>query len=284
MPAPAPAAAPNTVAGAVAPVQFNPMVFCSPAFYKSLFNIDTADVVARLRLALYPFGTTQFLSVAGPNPDMYGPLWVCATLVFVIGASSNLASWVRFKPDDLQSLWEYDFTKVTAAMFTVFGWALGAPLVLWGLLQYVGVVSPALQLVTLLCVYGYSVAVFIPAAVSARPLASKRPRRAGSGSTCPLAHYRRSTAPLRICRHLTATRVPPRHIPCLQLVCVLPSTVLQWMCVMAATLTSSVFVLKAVWPSIRDGAPPSQGRTLVLATFAAQVGFGLALKFYFFSF
>lgn len=77
---------------------------------------------------------------------------------------------------------------------------------------------------------------------------------------------------------------PPSPLPPLQLACVLPSTVLQWVSVMAATLTSSVFVLKAVWPSIRDGAPASQGRTLVLATFAAQVGFGLALKFYFFSF
>lgn len=142
------------------------MMCLSPAFYKSLFNVDTVDVTARLKLALYPFVPAHFLTTIGPNPDMYGPLWVCATLVFVIGASSNLASWVNFKPTEMVSLWHYDFTRVTAAMFTIYGWALGAPLVLFALLQYVGVASPALGLINLLCVYGYSVAVFIPAAVS----------------------------------------------------------------------------------------------------------------------
>jgi len=141
----------------------NPMLLLSPAFYKTLFNVDTADVVARLRLALYPFVATPFLSVAGANPDMYGPLWVCATLVFVIGASSNLASWVLFKPDAAISLWSYDFTKVVEAMFTVYGWALGAPFVLYAVLSYIGVQT--LGLVMLLCVYGYSCAAFIPAAV-----------------------------------------------------------------------------------------------------------------------
>lgn len=66
--------------------------------------------------------------------------------------------------------------------------------------------------------------------------------------------------------------------------CILPNAGLQWSAVIASTLTSSVFVLKAVWPAIRDGAPPPQGRTLVLATFAAQVVFGILLKTYFFSF
>ena len=73
------------------------------------------------------------------------------------------------------------------------------------------------------------------------------------------------------------------HPRTLQLLCVLPNSGLQWSAVVASTLTSSVFVLKAVWPSIRDGAPPGQGRTLVLATFAAQLCFGFALKIYFYT-
>lgn len=77
--------------------------------------------------------------------------------------------------------------------------------------------------------------------------------------------------------------LPSISLP-LQILCTLPNSGIQWTGVVLSTLTSSVFVLKAVWPSIRDGAPPSAGRSLVLATFAAQVAFGIVLKLYFFSF
>ena len=70
--------------------------------------------------------------------------------------------------------------------------------------------------------------------------------------------------------------------PC-QVLCVVPYGSLQWSIVSLASLISSAFVLKTVWPSIRDQAPGTQGRTIVLATFAAQVAFGILLKVYFFS-
>ncbi len=36
----------------------------------------------------------SFFETVGDNPDLYGPLWINATLVFVIGVASNLSSWV----------------------------------------------------------------------------------------------------------------------------------------------------------------------------------------------
>ena len=140
------------------------MLLLSPGFYKQLFNVDTADVVARLRAALYPFRATHFIDIVGATPDLYGPFWVAATLVFAVGAGGNLASWGSFSHEAAVSLWKYDFTLVTLACAFIYGWALGAPLVLWFALQYVGV--SALGLVTLICVYGYSLAIFVPAAVS----------------------------------------------------------------------------------------------------------------------
>ena len=141
----------------------NPMVLLSPAFYKQLFDVDTADVAARLRAAVYPFSTAHFLDLVGAKPDLYGPFWVAATLVFVVGAGANLASWGRFSSDPAVSLWKYDFKLVTLALACVYGWALGAPIVLWVALQWAGV--SALGLTMLVCVYGYSIAVFVPAAV-----------------------------------------------------------------------------------------------------------------------
>jgi hypothetical protein len=63
----------------------------SSSFYRQLFDVDTDNVVQRLALAVNPLSQVAFLSTG--NPDLYGPVWVSATLVFVIGACSNFASW-----------------------------------------------------------------------------------------------------------------------------------------------------------------------------------------------
>lgn len=59
------------------------------------FDVDTDDVVARLRKALVPSaGDQSLLAEVQGKPDLYGPFWVCTTLIFVIGAAANFASWV----------------------------------------------------------------------------------------------------------------------------------------------------------------------------------------------
>lgn len=69
-----------------------------------------------------------------------------------------------------------------------------------------------------------------------------------------------------------------------QILCVTPVTVVQWLAVLAATLVSGLFVVKALWPAVRDGVPAPQGRALLLAVLGAHITFGLVLKLYFFSF
>ncbi len=67
----------------------------SPSCHQhQLFNVDTVDVVLRLRRAAWPFFSQSFFETIGDNPDLYGPVWICTTLVFVIGVASNLSSWV----------------------------------------------------------------------------------------------------------------------------------------------------------------------------------------------
>jgi hypothetical protein len=93
--------------------------------------------------------------------------------VFIIGASSNLASWFAFSPDKAVSLWKYDFTLVTVSLFTVFGFILIAPACVWFALNYLGAHATSsaaahhrLGIITLLCIYGYSISIYLPAAVS----------------------------------------------------------------------------------------------------------------------
>lgn len=64
----------------------------------------------------------------------------------------------------------------------------------------------------------------------------------------------------------------------------MPITAIQWLAVLTATLISGLFVVKALWPAVRDGLPTPQGRALLLAVLGAHITFGLVLKLYFFSF
>jgi len=119
---------PSAAIPIVDPAIASPLSCITPSFYTHLFNVDTEDVIARLRHAAWPLQPTTFLQSFGAKPDLYGPLWLCATLVFVIGASANLAAWLTFSPTSSPAygtaatgLWKYDFKLVTLALCVVFG-------------------------------------------------------------------------------------------------------------------------------------------------------------------
>lgn len=105
------------------------------------------------------------VSLFTTKPDLYGPMWICATLVFLIGAMANLGSWATFSPSasatDSSSPWKYDFSLVTQAFFLVFGSVVVVPSAAWAVLRYHG--APAVTLVTLVCLWGYSLVHYIPA-------------------------------------------------------------------------------------------------------------------------
>jgi len=87
---------------------------------------------------------------------MYGPFWICSTLVFVTAALGNFAAYLSTNA----ASWHYDVNKVSWAAFMFYGYVAVIPLGLYFLLKYLGVVS---GLVQLWCLYGYSLFVFIPA-------------------------------------------------------------------------------------------------------------------------
>jgi len=95
------------------------------------------------------------------KPDLYGPLWVSATLVFLIGAMANLGAWATFDPSGGESLWQYDFSLVTQAFFLIFGALALMPTAAWFVLRYHG--APPVGFITLVCLWGYSMVHYIPA-------------------------------------------------------------------------------------------------------------------------
>eukprot|EP00658_Telonema_sp_P-2_P004379 TRINITY_DN1163_c0_g1_i2.p1 TRINITY_DN1163_c0_g1~~TRINITY_DN1163_c0_g1_i2.p1 ORF type:complete len:162 (-),score=30.98 TRINITY_DN1163_c0_g1_i2:899-1384(-) len=65
----------------------------SVEFYRQYFDVDTDQVQSRIMKALKPM-SSSFIDEVGPNPDLYGPFWISATLVFVTAAAGNLASYI----------------------------------------------------------------------------------------------------------------------------------------------------------------------------------------------
>ncbi|GAB6028876.1 Yip1 member 1 [Chamberlinius hualienensis] len=138
--------------------------FFSFAYYQKYFDVETNQVLSRILWSMIPRRSSNYLeSHIRPNPDLYGPFWICATLVFAVGISGNLASYLaNAGKDDFHS--KYDFHKVSIAATVVYTYASIVPLSLWLILWY-RKNDAKYTLLEILCIYGYSLAIYIPVSV-----------------------------------------------------------------------------------------------------------------------
>lgn len=90
----------------------------------------------------------------------YGPFWICTTLIFV---SASIGTSVTYLADRLNHKnWDYDIHLLTWSATVLYGYAVFVPIILYIVMKYLSV---PLGLVQLLCLYGYSLFIFIPAVV-----------------------------------------------------------------------------------------------------------------------
>eukprot|EP01061_Rhynchopus_euleeides_P009204 TRINITY_DN18333_c0_g1_i1.p1 TRINITY_DN18333_c0_g1~~TRINITY_DN18333_c0_g1_i1.p1 ORF type:complete len:401 (+),score=130.14 TRINITY_DN18333_c0_g1_i1:79-1281(+) len=165
--------------------------FFKMAYYQKFFNVDTADVVERLRWSAF-LVTPRYMKpraerdVGNSRPDMYGPLWVSTTLWVVMAVCDVLAENVsRYRdsnktaPATLVPLtaspevttaspssgndWEFDFEYVVLTLATSYAYVLGVPLLLWCILRYKDVGNISLS--KLICLYGYAMSPMVIGAV-----------------------------------------------------------------------------------------------------------------------
>ncbi|XP_028780877.1 protein YIPF1 homolog [Neltuma alba] len=127
------------------------------AAYKPYFDVDTVDVLERIKDSLFPFRGT-FNEKTASSPDLYGPFWICTTLIFVAASIGTFVTYVAHKLKKEQ--WNYDINLVTWSAGLFYGYVIIVPLCLYVILKYFS--APA-GLVQLFCLYGYSLFVFIPA-------------------------------------------------------------------------------------------------------------------------
>lgn len=129
----------------------------SVAAYQPYFDVDTSDVLDRIKESLIPF-KGSFTEMVSNNPDLYGPFWICTTLIFVAAAIGTFVTYVAHKLQEKE--WNYDINVVTWSAGLFYGYVTVVPLALYVVLKYFSAPS---GLVQLFCLYGYSLFVFIPA-------------------------------------------------------------------------------------------------------------------------
>jgi hypothetical protein len=112
------------------------------------FEVSTQDVIAHLKAASTP-SKRDF----GNNLDLYGALWVPASVAFLAFAFGSLTTWLRTNRD-----FEYNFGSLVSAFFWLMGFVFGAPFLFkyWGEDQ---------EVVNLMSLFGYSTIYIVPPAL-----------------------------------------------------------------------------------------------------------------------
>ncbi|XP_050381850.1 LOW QUALITY PROTEIN: uncharacterized protein LOC126798830 [Argentina anserina] len=145
------------VSGSDEPQQSGWLRTFSVSTYKAYFDVDTSDVLERIKDSLLPY-SGAFNEKTTNNPDLYGPFWICTTLIFVAAAIGTFVTYVAHKVKSQE--WSYDINVVQWSAGLFYGYVTIVPLVLYVIIN---VFSAPAGLVHLFCLYGYSLFVFIPA-------------------------------------------------------------------------------------------------------------------------
>jgi hypothetical protein len=129
-------------------------------FYRRFWNVDSMDVLKRCARSLWPF-KYDFLESVKDNPDFYGPFWISTTLIFVMAAAANFAYYLDavINPD---KIYQYDFYKLIYGAGVIYGYAFITPVLFW---LYVKWIDLNMNLIDILCIYGYSLFVYSPVAL-----------------------------------------------------------------------------------------------------------------------
>jgi len=234
----------------------NEIPFCgclTVRYYQPYFDVDTKDVLARILNSLFYCRAgpgENFLALTTDKPDAYGPFWIATSLLFSVAVSSHISRWLSSWMSGLN--WEYNFESVVTSASIVYGFAVAVPLVMYIILGQYGA---RFKYITALCLYGYSLFVYIPATV--------RSKLAFFLKTRPHFPYH------------CIFRIHP------QFVCAMPSDAMSWVALFGAAAVSGLFLLRNLAPVIATHAQRHEMPLLGLIGIL-QVALSLSLKFGFY--
>lgn len=102
---------------------------------------------------------SNFMALIEQKPDAYGPFWISTTLVFVAAVTSHFSSWVSAWLTG--KIWVYNFDEILSISSVIYGFSGSVPLIIWFILRQMG---STMKLINAVCLYGYSLTIFVPAA------------------------------------------------------------------------------------------------------------------------
>jgi hypothetical protein len=111
--------------------------------------------VSRVIAGMIPF-PWNLSSLTMSNPDLYGPFWLCMTLILTTALSGNLATLFSGS-----TKWEFHFHEVIVLTAVIYSYTWCLPFLLWGFMIW-RKTDDRYSLLQLLTIYGYSMAAFIP--------------------------------------------------------------------------------------------------------------------------
>ena len=120
------------------------------------FNVELNDIKLKLKGSLIPMNKSFYQSIE-VNADLYGPFWIFTTIIFLISLIGNFSSYIHAEDKEK---FVYDYNHVPHAIFIIYGFGFGAPLILWLIMKFIFRID--IDLVTNLCIYGYSYTILIP--------------------------------------------------------------------------------------------------------------------------
>lgn len=138
------------------------------SFYSRFFDLNTEDFFSNLRSNLHPANRAAAERDAEEDTttELYGAIWVTATLVFAMFVSSTASNIVsHWEYADLEDpKYEYQFDLLTSSMFLFYGYIIIVPFAIFGLTRWksnsTGV--SRFSVTKLISIYGYSNMLWFP--------------------------------------------------------------------------------------------------------------------------
>ncbi len=75
----------------------------------------------------------------------------------------------------------------------------------------------------------------------------------------------------------------PPPFPLVQLLSILPYTILQWLLAMGAAACAAIFIIRNLYVALRSSMVPASMRTVLVTAAVTELLFGVLLKMVFFS-
>jgi len=133
------------------------------AYYQQFFDVNTNMVLDNLKNSIFPFPSRyQNQRYYGGKADLYGPVWICATLVVVISVFSNLNTVFNHWSNDSDSyVYTPQFERLSISGILVFVYSFLVPTIFYGFIRWK--TGPFDYKVSdFISNYGYSMSLLIP--------------------------------------------------------------------------------------------------------------------------